>query len=105
MTTRSLLLLPLLIGGCTWVEPDAGGKAIRVVYDESASSACVDLRRTVTVSVKHEVAGFERDRRKVLDELESLARNEAGRMPEADTVRATGTVANGEQTYAIYDCR
>jgi exodeoxyribonuclease VII small subunit len=45
---------------------------IRVAYDESATAGCVDLRREVTVSVKAEVAGIARDRRKVLDELESL---------------------------------
>lgn len=104
-----LRLLPtaaaLLAAACTWVEPDAGGKTIRVAYDEASTRGCVDLRRSVTVSVKHEVAGIERNRLKVLDELESLARNEAARMAEADTVRATGPVRAGEQSYAVYDCR
>lgn len=102
----ALVLLPVLaLGACTWVEPDAGGRMIRVAYDEPATAGCVDLKRTVTVSVKHEVAGIERDRRKVLDELESLARNEAARIAEADTVRALGPVSGGEQSYRVYDCR
>lgn len=102
----ALALIPALaLGACTWVEPDAGGRTIRVAYDEAATAGCVDLKRTVTVSVKHEIAGIERDRRKVLDELESLARNEAARLAEADTVRAPGPVREGEQDYRIYDCR
>lgn len=106
MRPRILLLLPLAaLSACTWVEPDAGGRTIRVAYDEAATAGCVDLRRTVTVSVKHEIAGIERDRRKVLDELESLARNDAAGVPEADTVRALGPVSDGEQAYGIYDCR
>jgi hypothetical protein len=103
---KFLVLIPILaLGACTWVEPDAGGRMIRVAYDEPATSGCVDLKRTITVSVKHEIAGIERDRRKVLDELESLARNEAARIPEADTVRALGPVSNGEQGYGVFDCR
>jgi hypothetical protein len=102
----ALALIPALaLGACTWVEPDAGGRTIRVAHDEAATAGCVDLKRTVTVSVKHEIAGIERDRRKVLDELESLARNEAARLAEADTVRALGPVREGEQDYRIYDCR
>jgi hypothetical protein len=101
-----LAIVPILaLGACTWVEPDAGGRMIRVAYEESATAGCVDLRREVTVSVKAEVAGIARDRRKVLDELESLARNDAARVPEADTVRATGPVRDGEQSYKVYDCR
>lgn len=107
MTTRHLLVLAAVFAfsACTWVEPDAGGKTIRVAYDEAATRACVDLRRSVTVSVKHEIAGIERNRLKVQDELESLARNEAASMAEADTVRATSAVRDGEQSYAVYDCR
>jgi hypothetical protein len=103
---QSLALIPVLaLSACTWVEPDAGGRMIRVAYEEPAIAGCVDLRRTVTVSVKHEIAGIERDRRKVLDELESLARNEAARIADADTVRALGPVRSGEQDYQVYDCR
>jgi hypothetical protein len=106
MTAKPLVLLSVLtLGACTWVEPDAGGKTIRVAYEESATLGCVALGREVTVSVKHEIAGIARDRRKVLDELESLARNDAAGVAQADTVRALGPVRDGEQTYAVYDCR
>ena len=105
MTKPLMLFSVLALGACTWVKPDAGGENVRVAYDESATRGCVALGREVTVSVKHEIAGIARDRRKVLDELESLARNDAASTPQGDTVRALGPVRNGEQTYAVYDCR
>lgn len=101
----AVLALALSASACTWVEPDAGGRTIRVAYDDNAVARCIDLRRTVTVSVKADVLGIERNAIKVRDELESLARNEASRFPEADTVRARGEPVNGEQTFAVYDCR
>jgi hypothetical protein len=97
-------LATLAITGCTWVEPDAGGKTIRVAYDEDLSH-CTDLRRTITVSVKHDIAGIERNELKVRDELESLARNEAGNDRDADTVQALGEPSGGEQRFAVYRCR
>lgn len=99
------LVLALSASACTWVEPDAGGRTIRVAYDDNAVSGCIDLRRTVTVSVKADVLGIERNAIKVRDELESLARNEAARFPEADTIRARSEPLGGEQTFAVYDCR
>lgn len=95
----------LSVSACTWVEPDAGGRSIRVAYDDNAVAGCIDLRRTVTVSVKADVLGIERNEIKVRDELESLARNEASKFSEADTIRARDEPANGEQTFAVYDCR
>ena len=98
-------VLALSASACTWVEPDAGGRTIRVAYDDAAIAGCIDLRRTVTVSVKADLLGIERNAIKVRDELESLARNEASKFQQADTIRARTEPANGEQTFAVYDCR
>jgi len=95
----------LAVGACTWVEPDAGGRSIRVAYDAAGTARCIDLRREITVSVKAEVLGVARDRLKVRDELESLARNEASRIEQADTVRAITEPEAGEQSFRVYDCR
>jgi hypothetical protein len=101
----AVALLAVSASACTWVEPDAGGRTIRVAYDDAAIAGCIDLRRTITVSVKADVLGIARSEIKVRDELESLARNEASRIPEADTIRARGEPRDGEQTFAVYDCR
>lgn len=86
---------------CTWVEPDSAGSAVRVSYDGNLSGC--DMRGEVTVSVKHEIAGIERNAVKVQDELESLARNEAATLG-ADVVQALGPVESGEQRYGAYRC-
>lgn len=101
----AITAIALSASACTWVEPDAGGRTIRVAYDDNAVARCIDLRRTVTVSVKADLLGIERNEIKVRDELESLARNEAARFPEADTIRARNEPVAGEQTFAVYDCR
>jgi hypothetical protein len=101
----ALAILAISTTACTWVEPDAGGRTIRVAYDDNAVARCLDLRRTVTVSVKADLLGIERNELKVRDELESLARNEAAKFAEADTIRARSEPSGGEQTFAVYDCR
>lgn len=91
----------LLLGACTWVEPDAHGREVRVAYD-SDLSAC-RKRGEVTVSVKHSVAGIERNALKVRDELESYARNEAAALG-ADTVQALDAPREGEQRFGAWTC-
>ncbi len=92
----------LTVAACTWVEPDAKGRNVRVVYEGSLEGACRNLG-TVTVSVKHEVAGIARNRLKVQDELESLARNEAATMG-GDSIQALGEPTAGEQRFAVFRC-
>ncbi len=91
----------LFLGACTWVEPDARGREVRVAYDADLS-AC-RKRGEVTVSVKHAVAGIERNRNKVRDELESYARNEAAALG-ADTVQALDEPREGEQRFGAWTC-
>jgi hypothetical protein len=91
----------LLLGACTWVEPDSRGREVRVAYDADLS-ACVK-RGEVTVSVKHSIAGIERNSNKVRDELESYARNEAAALG-ANTVQALDEPDDGEQRYGAWIC-
>lgn len=95
-------LCTLALASCTWVEPDAGGKQIRVAYGKDLS-ACTH-KGTVTVSVRSKVGFYERNDLKVRDELESLARNEAGDLG-ADTIQALAEPVEGEQKFGAYDCR
>ena len=91
----------LFLGACTWIEPDARGREVRVAYDADLS-AC-RKRGEVTVSVKHSIAGIERNQYKVRDELESYARNEAAVLG-ANTVQALDEPADGEQRYGAWSC-
>lgn len=104
MSTSRILFsaaLAFTIASCTWVEPDREGSAVRVSYGKDLSGC--DKRGEVTVSVKHEIAGIERNAIKVQDELESLARNEAATLG-ADVVQALGPVVGGEQRYGAWRC-
>lgn len=90
----------LASGGCTWVHMAPGASKVRVV--EAAPSGC-ERRGEIEVSVKDSVAFYERNRLKVKDELETLARNEAPGLG-ADTVQATAPLADGAQRFVAWRC-
>ena len=101
MNTMAIALIAA-VSGCTWVEPDAGGKAVQVAYGKNLSS-CTS-KGQITVSVKHKVGMYRRNDLKVRDELESLARNEAATMG-ANTIQSVDEPLNGEQRFGAFDCR
>jgi hypothetical protein len=101
LLAATIATLGLVAGACTWVEPDAGGRAVRVAYGGDLSSC--QRRGEVTVSVKADIAGIDRKQMKVRDELESLARNEAATLG-ADTVQALEEPRDGEQRFAAFAC-
>ena len=90
----------LLIGGCTWVHMAPGASAVTVVT--GAPAGC-EQRGEVEVSVKAALGPYERNRLRVRDELETLARNEAPGLG-ADTVQALAEPATASQRYAVWRC-
>ena len=97
------LALTLALLSCTWVEPDAGGIEVEVAPRGRDLRACV-RRGEITVSVKADIAGIDRNEAKVRDELESLARNEAAPL-RATHVQPIDEPLGGTQRFAAYDCR
>lgn len=100
-------LLPLLtaasvlaLSACTWVHMAPGAKAVRVV--EATPAGC-EARGEVEVSVKDSIAFYERNRLRVRDELETLARNEAPGL-NGDTVQPLDAYDDGVQRYAVWRC-
>lgn len=90
----------LLASACTWVHMAPGASGVRVV--DTVPSAC-ESRGEIEVSVKESVAFYERNPRKVRDELETLARNEAPGI-QADTVQALDPPDDGTQRFAAFRC-
>jgi len=88
------------LSSCTWVHMAPGAKAVRVV--ESAPAGCTE-RGEVEVSVKDSIAFYERNRLRVRDELETLARNEAPGLG-GDTVQPLDAYDDGTQRYAVWRC-
>ena len=97
----SILFLVLTLASCTWVNLTPEGEKVRVLSADEVHS-CVKKGKT-TVSVKADVAGIERDRDKVKEELETLARNSAVDL-QGDTVVPTSEIENGKQTFDVYRC-
>lgn len=90
----------LVLSSCTWVHMAPGAKAVRVV--EAAPAGC-EARGEVEVSVKDSIAFYERNRLRVRDELETLARNEAPGLG-GDTVQPLDGYDDGTQRYAVWRC-
>ena len=105
MTLRrlpALFLLVLPLAACTWVPLQPQAKAVRVVAAGPAPAGCSRLGE-IEVSVKDNVAFYERNALKVRDELETLARNEAPGLG-ANVLQPLGEPAGGSQRFAGWRC-
>lgn len=98
-STLALCLLAFA-SGCTWVHMAPGADRVRVVAD--APAGC-EKRGEVEVSVKDNLLYYKRNPRKVRDELETLARNEAPGIG-ADTVQPLAPPTAGEQRFIAWRC-
>ena len=98
----STLLLILPLAACTWVPLQPEAKQVRVVPAGAAPAGCTRMGE-VEVSVQHAVGFYDRDRLKVRDELETLARNKAPSVP-ANTLQPLGEPADGTQKFAAWNC-
>lgn len=103
---RTVIVLAIsaaaLVGGCAWVKLAPGAQAVRVAHAGEDLSAC-QRAGEIAVSVRDRVGFYERDDLTVRDELETLARNEAGSL-RADTIQPMGSPLAGEQRFAGFRC-
>ena len=94
--------LAATLAACSWgIKLDSGGEKVRVAWDGNVGG-CKDAGK-VTVSVLNRVGPVDRSGLKVSDELEIMARNEAGGMG-ADTIRPLGEPHDGAQSWGAYTC-
>lgn len=102
---KRLLILSLVtasLAACSWgIKLDSGGKKVRTAWNDNVSG-CREVGK-VTVSVLDRIGPMDRRDLKVRDELEVMARNEAGKM-DADTIRPLGEPRDGEQSFTSYVC-
>jgi hypothetical protein len=96
------LLVTLTLTACSWgIKLDAGGKDVRVAWNDDVS-ACRPAG-TISVSVLDKVGPIDRNGLKISDELEVMARNQAASLP-ADTIKAVDKPHDGEQNWNAYVC-
>lgn len=99
-----LLLIAAVLAGCTWgIKLDDAGRQMQTDWN-GPMDQCQRLGR-VTVSVADHVGPFSRNDIKVRDELEVMARNEAGDMDDADTIHPLEEAHGGAQKWGVYQCR
>jgi hypothetical protein len=101
-TSLLLLSAALVLPACTFVKMGPGADQVRVLRADQDISAC-QRRGEVVVSVKDRLGPYQRDEIRVLDELETLARNEAPGLG-ADTVQPLGPPKDGEQRFTALRC-
>ncbi|MBD9370519.1 DUF4156 domain-containing protein [Xanthomonas sp. XNM01] len=104
-TPRLLVLTAVLLplAACTWVPMKPEAKAVQVIAAGQAPAGCTKLG-DIEVSVKHNIAFYERNQLRVREELETLARNEAPGLG-ADTLQPLGEPLGGSQRFAGWRCR
>ena len=87
--------------GCNWVPLTSEGENVRVLQ----ASAVTDCQKVGKVSSKtsDRILIFARTDRKIREELESLARNEAVDL-NGDSIVPIGTEADGRQSFEVYRC-
>ncbi len=99
-----LLSVTVLIAGltaCQWVKPTDGGDQVSLV--KRAHIINCEKLGTTTSTVKEKVGIVKRKERKVVDELVTLAKNEAAGLG-GDTIVANGALQQGSQAFDIYRC-
>jgi hypothetical protein len=105
MNSVSKLILVAAIGtifaGCASPKLNTGGEKIRVLSPDEVTS-CRELGKT-TGSVVSKVAGIDRPKETMEEELETLSRNSAAKMG-GDTIVPLTVMENGQRTFQIYKC-
>ncbi|MBW2541580.1 MAG: DUF4156 domain-containing protein [Deltaproteobacteria bacterium] len=88
--------------GCAWVSVTDEGQAVRVLQPGTATG-CEKIGN-VTANTTDHVTIFARSDRKIQQELESLARNEATELG-GDAIVPVGSAKEGRQSFDVYRCR
>jgi len=100
--STKLSIVIILFSGCTWVE--LGQQGAQVMIAKKASVSHCRKVGDIRVKGKHQLIGINRSNKKVILELETLARNEAAQIG-ANTIVAKATPTSGQQDYLAYQCR
>lgn len=104
-TTASLFLVLILfsLAGCTWVPLTPTGESVQLTRSSSGLEGCERVG-AVTAQTKSRVGIFARSEKKILEELQSLARNDAAEMGADHIVEEGPPSVDGRQRFAAYRC-
>lgn len=106
---KSLVLISivslLMLTGIKWVKLTPEGEKVRVL-DKNEVTSCKKLGST-TASLVSKIAIWDRNEKKIKQELEYLARNSAAsdfKEQHADTVVPASEIEDGKQKFDVYKC-
>jgi hypothetical protein len=106
---KSLVLISIvslvMLTGIKWVKLTPEGEKVRVL-DKNEVTSCKKLGST-TASLVTKIAFWDRNEKKIKQELEYLARNSAAsdfKEQQADTVVAASEIDDGKQKFDVYKC-
>jgi hypothetical protein len=88
--------------GCAWVDLKPQGEKVRLLT-ASEVKRCTRLGHVSSTTTATLLGFIARSTSTVREELNRLARNEAGGMG-GDTIVPTGPMVDGEQSYDVYRC-
>ena len=93
----------LIAGGCTWVKLTSPGEGVRV-STRAQVAACERLGAT-HAKTSTKVGFFSRSQKKIDEEIETLARNEAADMGGNTIVAQGPTSSEGRRSFDVYRCK
>ncbi len=99
--TSLAMIATLVLGGCTWVRLDQGGKNVQIGYAGDVHN-CQKLG-VVSARTQDQVI-LERNESKVQKELYTLARNDAAKMGATNLVQHS-LPKDGRQAFTAYRCQ
>jgi hypothetical protein len=100
-TLVALLFSAVFLNACAWVEQSEASKKVTVATEKQVTG-CKELGKT-TVTVKHKVAGMDRQAHIVKEDLQKLAQNSAVEMG-GNTIIPASEVVEGKQTFRVFKC-
>ena len=101
MKVMFLVIIFLGMHGCTWVKLSSAGAQVEVLKQKP--SDCRRLGRTTSIT-KAELLSVDRNAKKIVTELETLARNHAVEMGANAIIAESPMTPEGKQTFIVYDC-
>ncbi len=97
----SIFAITLTATACTWVNENKAGQTISITTLNQVNN-CQKIGN-ISTEVKHKIGFIKRGEKKILEELQVLARNEAIKLG-AKTLVAESAPIEGKQQYQAFVC-
>ncbi len=101
LVTTGLIVASVVLSACTWVPKTPNSQAVRIIPSDRIMGC--RLVGSVTTYTADRVSIVNRSAKKVQEELDTLAKNDAVAQG-GDTLVRTSNVVDGKQSYDIYRC-